>query len=402
MLKIVLRNVFRQRARSGLTLAAIALGVAGLLVTGGFVEDLLDQLRESMIHSELGHIQIYKRGQFASGGHRPLEFIIDDPATVSRTLVGMPGRVLHARRLTFSGLISNGRGALPVSGQGIEPAMEERIGSATTLLAGRRLAHSGKNGIMLGEGVALALNLNVGDEVQLVVNTREGAMNTQDFNVAGVFRSLSKEYDAHAVQIQLDAAQELLGTANITAFVVLLSDTRQTTSAAGWLETRLPSGLEVKTWRDLAPFYTSTEALYRRQFAVLQYIILCMVILSVANSVNMTLHERTPEFGIIRAMGGSGRRVFLLAVLEASVLGVIGATLGAVMGCFVAAIASAVGIPMPPPPNSESGFRAAVQVIPSILAGAFVSGVLATVIAALLPARHLARIPIVDALRRGV
>ena len=57
---------------------------------------------------------------------------------------------------------------------------------------------------------------------------------------------------------------------------------------------------------------------------------------------------------------------------------------------------------MPPPPNSESGFTAAIQIVPMILAAAFGLGILASIAAALLPARHLARIAVVEALRRGV
>ena len=59
-------------------------------------------------------------------------------------------------------------------------------------------------------------------------------------------------------------------------------------------------------------------------------------------------------------------------------------------------------IPMPPPPNSEAGFTAAIRIVPAALAVAFVLGVLATVVAALLPARRLARVPVVEALRRAV
>ncbi len=64
MLKIALRNIVRQRARTALTLAAIALGVASLVLSGGFVADILLQLREATIRSQLGHLQIYKQGQF--------------------------------------------------------------------------------------------------------------------------------------------------------------------------------------------------------------------------------------------------------------------------------------------------------------------------------------------------
>ena len=402
MLKLALRNILRQRARTSLTLTAIALGVASLVLSGGFVEDILLHLREATIHSQLGHLQVYKHGQFASGGQHPYDFLIDNPDAIERAVDAVPGVVARADRVSFSGLISNRRGELPILGEGIEPEREASIGSAISMLAGRRLAADDDFGIMVGEGLANALKLKVGDSIDLLLTTREGAMNTLDFKLVGVFRSLSKEYDARAVRVPLRAAQELTATSGVNSVVVLLADTDLTARARADLETRLPPGFEVKTWQELADFYNNTAALYERQFGVLQVIILVMVLLSVANSVNMTLHERMPEFGIMRALGRTGRDVFRLAVLETALLGVIGAALGVAVGSILAWIISAIGIPMPPPPNSESGFTAAIRIVPMILAAAFALGIFASIGASLLPARHLARIPVVEALRRGV
>ena len=102
------------------------------------------------------------------------------------------------------------------------------------------------------------------------------------------------------------------------------------------LTARLPAGrYEIKTWRELADFYNGTAAFYVREFAVLQLIILAMVLLSVANTVNMTLHERTGEFGVMRALGRRGADIFRLAVLESAILGLIGATLGVIIGAML-------------------------------------------------------------------
>ncbi len=94
--------------------------------------------------------------------------------------------------------------------------------------------------------------------------------------------------------------------------------------------------------------------------------------------------------------------MFRLAMLETALLGAIGATLGVVAGVMLALMISAIGIPMPPPPNSESGFIATVQIVPAVLAAALALGLLATVVAGVLPARRIAGIPVVDALRHGV
>jgi putative ABC transport system permease protein len=402
-LNFALRNVMRQRTRTALTLAAIALGVASLLLSGGYVEDLLIQLREATIHSRLGHLQVYKAGAHASGGQRPFDYLIEDAGEVDKALAAIPGVVAKGRRLAFSGLLSNGRGDLPIIGEGVEPAAENQIGTAVTLLSGRRLTLQDRYAVMVGEGLANAMKLKIGDSVNLVLSTRDGAMNTLEFDVVGIFRSLSKEYDARAVQIPLPAAAELVDTKGVSSVVVLLDDTAGTERARAALASRLPGAkFEIKSWQELADFYNSTAALYERQFAVLQIIITVMVLLSVANTVNMTLHERTAEFGVMRALGRRGRDIFRLAVIESAVLGVVGAALGVLLGVGVALLVSAIGIPMPPPPNSESGFTASIRLVPSVIAASFLLGVVGAVVASLLPARKIARIPVVEALRQAI
>src|SRR5947207_15494177 len=100
MIALAFRNILRQRARAGLTLAAIGLGVASLVLSGGFVEDILLQLREATIRSQLGHLQVYKSGQFASGGHHPFDFLIDNPGAIERVVEALPGVIARAERVS--------------------------------------------------------------------------------------------------------------------------------------------------------------------------------------------------------------------------------------------------------------------------------------------------------------
>ena len=124
----------------------------------------------------------------------------------------------------------------------------------------------------------------------------------------GIFQSFSNDYDARAIKIPLAAAQELLGSQGMNALVISLKKTEDTDRVAAWLKEQLgPSDLEVKTWVELNDFYEKTVELYKSQFGVLQLIILVMVLLSVANSVNMSIFERTGEFGTMMALGNRPR-----------------------------------------------------------------------------------------------
>ena len=306
-------------------------------------------------------------------------------------------------RLNFSGLLSNGRSDMPVIGEGVEADKEAELGTSVSIVEGRQMTGKDAFGILIGRGLAQALQLRPGDHVTLLASTLDGALNTADLEVVGVFESFSNEYDARAVKIALPAAQELLGTRGVNALVVTLRETPDTQRVASVLTHDLGSrDLEVKTWRQLNDFYEKTVRLYARQLGVLQVIVFAMVVLTIANTVNMSVFERLGEFGTMRALGNRGSHVFRVILTENLLLGVVGSVLGVLIGLLLAAVISAIGIPMPPPPNANLAYTARIQVSPDDVLMAFVIGLLAPILAALFPARRVSRTPLVEALRSNI
>jgi putative ABC transport system permease protein len=401
VLRLALRNTLRQRTRSAIALAAISVGVAGLILSGGFVQDIVIQLGEALIHSQAGHVQVNRQGFFKAGTRSPEKFLIDPPQPLRQQLAGITEADDVLARINFSGLISNGRTDLAIIGEGVEPDREAKLGTYLKIRTGRQLNDRDAFGILVGDGVAAALGLRPGDQVTLLVSTSGGALNTLDFDVVGAFQTFSKDFDVRAVRIPLAAAQTLLDTQGVNTLVLSLKETGTTAPVAERLRRSLDAAqFEVKTWYELSDFYEKTVDLYERQFGVLRLIILFMVLLAVANSVNMTMTERVGEFGTMRALGNRRRQVFRLIIAESIVLGAAGSLIGALLGVLLAAAISAVGIPMPPPPNSDLGFTARIQIVPVEIGLAFAVGMIATVAASLLPAWRTTRTPIVDALRQ--
>lgn len=403
MWKLALRNVLRHKARTGMTLLAIVAGVVGLILSGGFVHDIIEQFGEILIHSQSGHLQLSRQGYYEQGARSPEKYLLADPEPTRADIAKQPGVADVMGRLYFAGLINNGRSDQPIVAEGLEAGREARLGTGLVMAAGRSLQDGDVYSMMLGKGLAHTLKLKPGDTASLVTNTPDGAMNSLEFQVVGVFQTISKDYDAHAVRIPLAAAQELLATPGANVLVVSLKATRDTESVAEVLKSRFgPSGLEVKTWIELNDFYANTVGMYDAQFGVLRIIILFMVLLSVVNSVNMSVFERVGEFGTMMAVGNRSRRVFELIMAENVIIGLVGAGLGVLAGILLALLISAVGISMPPPPNSDMSYVAHIQVVPAVVAGAFLVGFVATFIAALIPAARVRRIPVVDALRQSI
>jgi putative ABC transport system permease protein len=404
ILLLAARNVFRQRGRSIATLTAIAIGIAGLILAGGFVQDIFIQLGEAIIHSQTGHIQITREGYREGKMRAPENYLISTPNDL-KSKIEQATPEIHSvmARLNFSGILNNGKRDLGIIGEGIEPKLEAELGTYLNFVAGKALSDNDLDGICIGQGVARSLGLKIGDRVTLAMTLSAGAVNTLDFEVIGIFQSFSKEFDSRAVRVSLEAAKTLMDTQAAHMIVITLQQTKDTANVVAKLKKILPGKqFQIAAWNELSDFYEKTINLYDRQFGILRLIILIMVLLSVANSVNMTLFERTREFGTMLATGDRSQIIFRLIMVESTLLALSGALLGMTFGCLAALSISAIGIPMPPPPNANLGYTALIRIIPSTVLIAGGIGFMATVLASIAPARRASKLSVVDALRHGI
>src|SRR5258706_16464411 len=105
--KLALRNVFRTRRRSAITLLVIVFGAVGLILFGGYKSITFRGLRESTIRDRLVHLQIYKRGFERAEAKKPLEYGLDDVAQLRRAVEGDRCVGTTTDQITLMGLISN-------------------------------------------------------------------------------------------------------------------------------------------------------------------------------------------------------------------------------------------------------------------------------------------------------
>ena len=399
-----LRNIFRHRARSAATLAAISIGVASLILAGGFVKDIFIQLGEAIIHSQTGHIQITRQGYQEGKIRAPEKFLIEKSADLKAELVrNVPDVEIITSRLSFVGTLNNGKRDLGIVGEGIEADLEKEIGTYLQFVAGRPLNKTDLDGMVIGQGVAKNLGLKVGDRVTLLATLAQGAVNTIDLEVIGIFQSFSKDFDARAIRITLPSSQTLMDTSAVHMLVVVLKKTDATAKAAIKIQ-QLLSGrhFDAAAWSNISDFYEKTVELYDRQFGVLRLIILVMVLLSVANTINMSLFERTREFGTMKAIGDRSNDIFKLIIAESFCLGLLGAFFGMLLGTVAGLAISAIGIPMPPPPNANLGYSALIRLDALSVVSAGAIGFIACVLGSITPASRASRLDIGEALRHGV
>jgi putative ABC transport system permease protein len=395
VLLVALRNVLRQQRRSFIALVAIAAGVAALVFAGGFIDWILRELREQTIRSQLGHIQVHTQTSTSLRSQALLVPSVTATARIQR----VPHVVSVSRRMDVSGLISHGDATLAFVGTGIEPSTDPSA-SAEDVISGRPLDAAKPDGILVGEGLAAALELHPGDRSVLIVSLPNGGVTGRDVIVSGIFRSVSKAYDDAALRIPLALAQQLRKTEGSDLWVIELDETEATDATLAALRgDPTLRNFRFIPWTELADFYNKAVALYARQFTVMKVLIAVIIVLSIMNTMMMSVSERTWEIGTMMALGTPRHGIVQIFVWEGVVLGVIGGLAGVALGCIINGVVSKTGIPMPPPPGMSHGFLAQASLNVGITVSAFLLAVVATITASFSPAFAASRLVIVDALR---
>ncbi len=401
-LLLALRNIRRNGRRSAIAIASVAFGVIALLLAGGFIEWNLEFGRESTIRSQLGHIQVTRKGAAQSAAADSYAFLLPASSAAMQRIAAQPGLLALGPRLAFSGLVSRDDATVSFIAEGVAPAAERHLSEALSIVDGKDLEDAEPRGAILGKGLAANLGVSVGDQVVLVVNTASGGINAVEVRVRGIFRTITKAYDDVALRVPLQTARELLRTDGAHVWVLLLDRTEATPAVLAQLRAEhAASDLAFTPWTELADFYNKTAALFRQQVGVVQVIIALIIVLSVSSTLMMTVLERTGEIGTALALGVRRSRIWRQFFLEGALVGLIGGAAGIVAGAVLAEVVSRIGIPMPPPPGMDHGYTAGIALSPALFADAFRVAAGPALLAAVYPAWSASRRPIVDSLRHN-
>jgi putative ABC transport system permease protein len=377
--------------------------VVCLLLAGGYFGFMTRGLRESTINDGLGHIQIFTADHFRRDEVRVLDTGIENWRQVAAN-VSTGGHVRGvAPRIEFYGMVSNGTKAAGFMGSGVDPAAEKSLGFVSRIVSGRDLdvKPTGEVEALIGVGLAKSMNVNVGDGLTLLAMTSDGALNGVDVQIVGLTNSGVAAMDARSLRVTLPAAQRLLQSDRVTNLVVGLDATENTDKVAAELAPRLrglPQQMELKKWIDLATYYKQVSTMFNGIFLFMGVIVFFMVLMSSVNTLLMSMFERTREIGTMLAMGTPRGWIVALFVLEATLLGVMGAVAGVVGGNLIGMLLNASGLHMPPPPGYTVPIPFKVLHLPAQMIGSSILVIVSLAIASILPAVRASRLQIAEAL----
>lgn len=393
--RLALRNIFRNRRRSAITLAVIVFGAVGLILFGGYKAVTFRGLRESTIRGRIGHLQLFGKGH-DKGSQKPLEHALEDVGAIRNEIEKDPRVEFTAAQITLMGLVSNGDKSETFVATAVEPE-KDRLLRGVSVVEGTLLPDGEPDAVLLGKGLAASMNVRPGDYVTLMSPTVAGSLNAMDVRVAGIFQTGVKELDERAVKMPIAGAQQLLQTAKVEKLLVFLRDTETTAAVRADIERR-HWPVDIKSWSELASFYHQVVLLYNGIFGFLGLIVFGVVVFSVANTIVMSIFERTREIGTLMAIGTPRSGVWRMFFLEGLLTGVLGGVLGLAIGALIATLINRGNVMLPPPPGYTVGYQLKILLQPAVLATAFLISVITATVSSILPALKASRLKIVDAL----
>lgn len=397
-LTLALRNLWLNRRRSLATILAVAVGFTAINLFGGYIHDVYRGLKSSAIHGEgLGHLTVARNGFFTEGALHPERYSLkgDELKRLLSTLESTPGVKLATPRIGLSGLISNGRISTIFIGEGQVPQDMAELGQP------HKLNPKHPVGGLMSSGLGQLLGVKPGQTTVIMGSTLAGQTNALDFEVDGFFDTGNAGTNDKSLILPLGYAQQLLDTQGASRVVVLLND--ENADAAAVRATLLPRlkaagfDVEIRTWVEQSAFYQQVKNLFDLIFMFLFSIVFVVVLMSIINTLTMSVMERVREIGTLRALGYQRGGILSLFAAEGLVLGAVGAGIGVVITVTIAVLINSAGVSYVPP-SSSSPVPLTVGLVPGSLFTILCLLALVSMLAALVPARRAAKIEIVDAL----
>ena len=253
-----------------------------------------------------------------------------------------------AKRINTGGIISSREGAFPVVITAIEPSIEATYSlQAENIGEGRFLQDGEGDAIVIGKGLADLLAVGSGDRVTLLGRGKNDQMRQRTMTIVGIYDLGMPDAETGTVFITLSEAQSLYNLRDeVTEISINLQNIGQASTVMPALQKALP-GVEIDSFDTLRPEIRETirtKLAFTTMFGLIVIFIACIGILNIQM---MAVFERTREMGVLAALGMKGRQVTGLFLLEGTLIGVVGATIGCLLGVALLAWLKQVGIGMP-------------------------------------------------------
>ena len=401
--KIAFKNVWRNKVRSLIVIAAITLGLSGGIFTVSIITGMVEQKLRSGIDNEVAHLQVHHPEFLKNLESR---YSIQNPDSIA-VLISKAASVKAVCTRTRMA----GRAASPPSaagGQifGVNPGSEKRVFTLYRTIpdsAGGYFTGSRKNQIVIGKKLADKLKIRLKSKLVLRFQDRGGELYEAAFSVNGIFETANTIFDETNVFVKKTDLDLITGTDNgIQEIALVLDNNDQIALAEPALKGRL-RGLNVKSWMELRPEMGMITSAIAIEVYVILGIILFALAFGIVNTMLMIVFERTRELGMLMAVGMSRSRVFRMIMLETIFLTLIGGIIGMALSAALVSAFHTYGIDLSAFSKGLGAFGFDPKIYPFIKPELYVNLsimiILTGILSAIMPARKALQLNPVETIR---
>ncbi|MGE0786731.1 MAG: ABC transporter permease [Sandaracinaceae bacterium] len=404
--RIAWRNLGRNKRRTALAVAAIAVAQVAVLWTDGLMNGWIDATVHALTGPMLGHVQIHAPHW---RDRQAIDLSVADVGARLDALRALPEVETASARIYGAALVAEDENARAAMVVGLEPASEAQTGLLENMSAAD--LPSGHD-VLIGATLARRAHLAAGDEIAVVGQSADGSLANDLFTVKGVLPTPVEEIDRYGVVMALATAQELFAMPDRANEITLRvhDPARAPELAARVAVMDGNAGLEVMSYRELAPELTDFVDMAGAYGLIVLILVMIAASAGVANTMLMATFERRGELGMLLAIGATPGRLVRMVLLEAVATGLIGVALGTALGALLVAVQAHTGIDVASLGGSDSGGELAMYGVnvtgtlypwlraEDVVAG-FVGVTVVSLVAALWPALATARLEPVQAMR---
>lgn len=348
---IAWRNIWRNPVRSGLTISALAGGLIMLILYAALLEGMSRQMVTYATDISSSHLQMHRTAYIDDQ-----DIYATIPWSYLTILEDSSLPVEMAPRLYAAGLASSKNNSTGIMIKAIDPKRERKVTKLLTHMRSGTVSFipEQKNGLMhypvlIGAQLARNLQLTSGSELVLVTQAVDGSIGNALFEVAGILKPLEPNFDRMGVLMSIDAYQSLMyqedgfhelaiKTHNIDHLDTIQ---KELISQITHLEQTMPldtlgGNIVIRNWKELNPPVADMLELSGTMLLIVGLIVIGLASLGMVNTMLMSVHERTHEFGTLLAIGMKARWLLLMVIIESFYLALVSAIIGSMLGSLIA------------------------------------------------------------------
>lgn len=330
LVKFAWKNMWRNRNRTAITMAAVFFAVILSVLTNSLQEGVFDNLIKNVVSFYSGYIQVHKEGYWD-------EQILDNTFEASDQL---ESQILQQNnisavspRLESFALASSDsltKGCMVI---GIDPEKENSITDLKNKVIKGEYLTANDTGVLMAEGLARRLTLNLSDTLVLIGQGFHGAMAVGKYHIKGILKFGSPDLNDQSLYLPLPVAQELYSAGNmLTSYVIGLGNPDILDPTAVSLRSTLGENYETMTWEEMMPEVIQHIKTDKGSMVVIQGVLYLLIGFGIIGTLLMMMVERKYEMGMLVAIGMKKVKLMQLLIIE-SILTVFS-------GCILGILAS--------------------------------------------------------------